>query len=158
MPPVTFIPGLKSGIRTASAERLRDIEAVTDAALSRLDERGLLETLLERVKKTLQADTAAVFRRALAFAGQAATDAQIERAVAFARFEELQRQEQDKGFREAPRPHAGGQFFRRGVAGGWRDELGTEQVARIEAAHAPTMQKLGYDLSAPNAAAAGEAA
>ena len=57
---MTFIPGLRSGIRTASAERLRDIEAVTDAALSRLDERALLETLLERVKKTLQADTAAV--------------------------------------------------------------------------------------------------
>ena len=57
---VTFIPGLRSGIRTASAERLRDIEAVADAALSRLDEQSLLETLLERVKKTLQADTAAV--------------------------------------------------------------------------------------------------
>lgn len=57
---MTFIPGLRSGIRTASAERLRDIEAVTDAALSRLDEHALLETLLERVKKTLQADTAAV--------------------------------------------------------------------------------------------------
>src|SRR5215469_9173874 len=42
------------------AERLRDIEAVTDAALSRLDEQALLETLLDRVKKTLQADTAAV--------------------------------------------------------------------------------------------------
>ncbi|MGH3250000.1 MAG: PP2C family protein-serine/threonine phosphatase [Trebonia sp.] len=39
---------------------MRDIEAVTDAALSRLDEHALLETLLERVKKTLQADTAAV--------------------------------------------------------------------------------------------------
>ena len=57
---MTFIPGLRSGTQTASAERLRDIEAVTDAALSRLDERALLETLLERVKKTLQADTAAV--------------------------------------------------------------------------------------------------
>jgi serine phosphatase RsbU (regulator of sigma subunit) len=33
---------------------------VTDAALSRLDEQALLETLLERVKKSLQADTAAV--------------------------------------------------------------------------------------------------
>ena len=57
---MTFIPGLRSGIRTASAERLRDIEAVTDAALSRMDERALLDALLERVKKTLQADTAAV--------------------------------------------------------------------------------------------------
>ncbi len=42
------------------ADRLRDIEAVTDAALSRLDEQTLLEALLERVKKVLQADTAAV--------------------------------------------------------------------------------------------------
>jgi len=42
------------------AERLRDIEAVTDTALSRLDEQALLDTLLDRVKKTLQADTAVV--------------------------------------------------------------------------------------------------
>ena len=47
-------------MRAGAADRLRDIEAVTDAALSRLDEQALLETLLERVKKTLQADTAAV--------------------------------------------------------------------------------------------------
>jgi sigma-B regulation protein RsbU (phosphoserine phosphatase) len=44
----------------ADADRLRDIEAVTDAALSRLDEQELLRTLLERVKKVLGADTAAV--------------------------------------------------------------------------------------------------
>ncbi|MGH3165808.1 MAG: PP2C family protein-serine/threonine phosphatase [Trebonia sp.] len=42
------------------ADRLRDIEAVTDAALSRLDEQELLRALLERVKKVLGADTAAV--------------------------------------------------------------------------------------------------
>lgn len=39
---------------------MRDIEAVTDAALSRLNEQELLRTLLERVKKVLAADTAAV--------------------------------------------------------------------------------------------------
>ena len=43
-----------------AAGRLRDIEAVTDAALSRLDEQSLLSALVERVKKVLQADTAAV--------------------------------------------------------------------------------------------------
>jgi sigma-B regulation protein RsbU (phosphoserine phosphatase) len=47
-------------MRAGAVDRLRDIEAVTDAALSRLDEQALLEALLERVKKTLQADTAAV--------------------------------------------------------------------------------------------------
>ena len=57
---MAFIPGRQSGARTTSADRLRDIEAVTDAALSRLDEQALLDALLERVKKTLQADTAVV--------------------------------------------------------------------------------------------------
>jgi sigma-B regulation protein RsbU (phosphoserine phosphatase) len=46
--------------RYVPADRLRDIEAVTDAALSRLDEQALLATLLERVKKVLGADTATV--------------------------------------------------------------------------------------------------
>jgi serine phosphatase RsbU (regulator of sigma subunit) len=43
-----------------AADRLRDIELVADAALSRLDEQALLNALLERVKTALQADTAAV--------------------------------------------------------------------------------------------------
>jgi phosphoserine phosphatase RsbU/P len=55
-----FMPGIRPGARAAAADRLRDIEAVTDAALSRLDEQALLDELLDRVKKTLQADTAAV--------------------------------------------------------------------------------------------------
>lgn len=108
----------------------------------------------------MQAHTEAVFRCALAFAGRQAEDEQIKRAIAFARFDELQRQEQEKGFREAPRPQTGGRFFRRGIAGAWRDELSPEQVAHIEAAHAPMMQKLGYDLSAEprTGTTAGEAA
>ena len=44
----------------AAAGRLRDVESLTDAALSRLDEQSLLKALLERVKNVLQADTAAV--------------------------------------------------------------------------------------------------
>ena len=43
-----------------AADRLRDIESLTDTALSRLDEQGLLNALVERVKKVLRADTAAV--------------------------------------------------------------------------------------------------
>ena len=57
---MAFTPGGRPGARAGAADRLRDIEAVTDAALSRLDEQALLETLLERVKRSLQADTAAV--------------------------------------------------------------------------------------------------
>jgi len=43
-----------------AADRLRDIESVTDAALSRLDEYALLNAVVERVKEVLRADTAAV--------------------------------------------------------------------------------------------------
>jgi sigma-B regulation protein RsbU (phosphoserine phosphatase) len=50
----------KPGAPGAPVGRLLEIEALADAALSRLDEQTLLETLLERVKKVLQADTAAV--------------------------------------------------------------------------------------------------
>jgi serine phosphatase RsbU (regulator of sigma subunit) len=44
----------------ARLSRLDDIEAVTDAALSRLDEQRLLDVLLERVRAVLEADTATV--------------------------------------------------------------------------------------------------
>jgi hypothetical protein len=39
--------------------RLRDIQSITDAALSRLDDHDLLAELLERTRAILQADTAA---------------------------------------------------------------------------------------------------
>ncbi|TVZ07172.1 GAF domain-containing protein [Trebonia kvetii] len=57
---MVYTSGPPEDARTTAADRLRDIEAVTDAALSRLDEQALLDTLLDRVKKTLQVDTAAV--------------------------------------------------------------------------------------------------
>jgi phosphoserine phosphatase RsbU/P len=42
------------------AEKLRDIQSITDAALSVLDPQALLDALVGRVKEALQADTAAV--------------------------------------------------------------------------------------------------
>ncbi|MGN6572161.1 MAG: sulfotransferase domain-containing protein [Pseudolabrys sp.] len=104
----------------------------------------------------MHADTAGTLRRALAFSGRGASDEQIARAVRFARFDELERQEDEKGFREAPVARPGGRFFRRGEAGAWRDELTTEQIERIEQAHAPMMRRLGYRLSSETAE--GEAA
>jgi putative methionine-R-sulfoxide reductase with GAF domain len=41
-------------------DRLRAIQSITDAALSRLDDRDLLAELLERIRDALQVDTAAV--------------------------------------------------------------------------------------------------
>jgi hypothetical protein len=94
-------------------------------------------------------DTVGTLSRALRFAERIATDDEIRRAVRLADFAQLKSQEQEKGFREAPRPHAGGNFFRRGEAGGWRHELTAEQVARIEGEHAPMMRRLEYELSSP---------
>ena len=45
---------------TPVEDRLRDIQSITDAALSRLDEHDLLTELLERIRNILQVDTAAV--------------------------------------------------------------------------------------------------
>jgi len=44
----------------AAEDRLRDIQSITDAALSRLDDRELLAELLDRTREILEADTAAV--------------------------------------------------------------------------------------------------
>ena len=101
----------------------------------------------------MRADAAGTLSRVLAFADRPATAEEIARAVAFADFAQLRRQEQEKGFREAPRPFTGGNFFRRGEAGAWRDELSAEQVAHIETAHAPMMRRLGYELAATAALA-----
>jgi hypothetical protein len=97
----------------------------------------------------MQADTIGTFRSALEFANHPASDDDIRRAVGYADFAELRRQETEKGFSERPR-RSDGLFFRRGEAGAWRDELTVEQVERIEAAHVPMMRRLGYELvSAP---------
>lgn len=95
----------------------------------------------------LQDDAGGVFRRALAFAHVDVTVEEAAKAACFADFEELKKQEAERGFREAPRVRPGGGFFRRGVSGAWRDELSPEQVARIEADHAAMMLRLGYELS-----------
>jgi phosphoserine phosphatase RsbU/P len=57
---VALPPAARPDAQGSLAGRLRDIEALADAALSRLDEQSLLETLLKRVKKVLHADTATV--------------------------------------------------------------------------------------------------
>jgi aryl sulfotransferase len=95
----------------------------------------------------MQTDAARELRRVLSFADRPAGEEEIARAVAFADFSQLCGQEREKGFREAPRPHKNGTFFRRGEVGAWHDELTPEQVARIEAGHAPMMLRLEYDLA-----------
>jgi hypothetical protein len=93
----------------------------------------------------LKADTAGRLTGAMAFAGCAVTDAEVRRAVRFADFGRLRQQEAEQGFREASR-RSKRPFFRLGETGAWRRVLTSSQVARIEAAHAPMMRRLGYEL------------
>ncbi len=58
--PVESARASAPGSRVALEERLRDIQSITDAALSRLDDQKLLTELLERTRAILHADTAAV--------------------------------------------------------------------------------------------------
>jgi aryl sulfotransferase len=90
----------------------------------------------------MRAEPVVAFAAALAFAGRTATAEEVERAVRHADFDELRRQENEKGFGE--RMSRAAPFFRSGQAGAWRQDLAPDQVARIEAAHAPMMERLGY--------------
>ena len=51
---------LHSTVLPEEADKLRDIQSITDAALSALGPQALLDVLVDRVKEALQADTAAV--------------------------------------------------------------------------------------------------
>ncbi|MEI9991732.1 MAG: sulfotransferase domain-containing protein [Rhizomicrobium sp.] len=94
--------------------------------------------------EALRADPMTHFSAALAFAERPAAADDIACAIRHADFSELQRQESEKGFAE--RQSRSAPFFRSGRVGGWQDVLSTEQVARIEEAHAPLMHRLGYSM------------
>jgi sulfotransferase family protein len=94
----------------------------------------------------LAADPAGELLRAMAFAGIDVSGEHAASAARAANFSALQAQEARWGFAERPpRVEA---FFRRGQVGGWRSELTAEQTLRIEAAHGPVMQRLGYEVTA----------
>jgi aryl sulfotransferase len=90
-------------------------------------------------------DTVGTLSSVLDFAGVVASADKINRAAQSCAFVLLRDEERRNGFAEAPRP--GIKFFRRGEAGGWRDELNPEQILRIETHHWRMMQRLGYGLS-----------
>jgi aryl sulfotransferase len=93
----------------------------------------------------LLTDTAGTLSGVLDFAGFAAPADKIDRAVKSCVFAVLREEEQRNGFAETQRP--GQEFFRRGEAGGWRNELSREQILRIETDHGRMMLRLGYELS-----------
>jgi hypothetical protein len=82
------------------------------------------------------------FGKAARFLGLDFTPDELSAAIEAVRFDRLRDAEETEGFRE--RMPGTARFFRRGVAGGWRDSLTPAQIARIETEHGPMMRKLGY--------------
>lgn len=82
------------------------------------------------------------FTRAARFAGLPDDPARVRKAVEFSDFKELQRQEQEHGFRE--RPSKAERFFREDGWGAWRREMTPEQAARVIREHRQVMQRFGY--------------
>lgn len=85
------------------------------------------------------ADTEAAFRGLFAFLKQPVDADKLATAMTLTSFNALQKQEREHGFRE--RPPAMKQFFARGTAGGWRDDLTPSQVGRIRSEFLPMLEK-----------------
>lgn len=81
------------------------------------------------------------FRGVLRFLGLSGYVPRVKRAIENASFRRLKAEEDEKGFVEASER---GTFFRQGKAGGWKDVLSPEQVARIEFDHGAVMRRMGY--------------
>lgn len=102
---------------------------------------GQRPPLLLRYEDML-ADPFTAFGQVLAYIGWSVEGATLAKAVAATRFERLQAAETQFGFDE--RPATAERFFRRGVAGGWRNSLTEAQAAQIEADHGEVMRDFGY--------------
>jgi hypothetical protein len=82
------------------------------------------------------------FSKAVKFIGLEANDDEIQRAIEFSDIKEMQKQESAKGFHE--KPMKASTFFRKGVAGGWRNELPQDLVKSICREHREMMVRFGY--------------
>lgn len=112
----------------------------SDHVASWVDRSGLDPVVIRY--EDMVADLAPILKRISQALGWHSGDAEITGAVNATRFELLREQEAKEGFIEMPptrRP-----FFRKGVAGGWRDTLTPAQSARIEQDHGPMMARFGY--------------
>ncbi|MDF1759395.1 MAG: sulfotransferase domain-containing protein [Coxiellaceae bacterium] len=98
-------------------------------------------TLVMRYEDML-ADSSHWFAKAVEFLELEYTQEQIDKALHHARFDELKKQEQAKGFAE--KPHGSKAFFRNGKSGDWQDRLTTEQIDKIIAQHHDVMAQYDY--------------
>lgn len=91
----------------------------------------------------MRRDPQKAFGNLMKFLGMPKDPPRLKRAIRHASFRELSRQEQQNSFVEA-RPDGSVPFFRKGKAGGWREELTQAQVDKLVDTHSELMRELGY--------------
>ena len=81
------------------------------------------------------------FRGVANFLGLNPPSERLQRAISHSSFEQLQSQENEKGFVERSQ-HS--RFFRSGRVGQWRDDLSEDQIKRLVSHHRDQMERFGY--------------
>lgn len=87
-------------------------------------------------------DPVKTFRAIAAHVALAPTDDQLERAIRLSSFDRLKKQQAE--FNVTGPKDGGNDFFRRGVTGGWRDQLSAGQAEKIVNDHRQQMARFGY--------------
>ncbi len=90
---------------------------------------GLIENPLE------------TFRGVAEFLGLDPPPGRLQRAISHSSFEQLQSQENEKGFVERSQYS---RFFRSGRVGQWREELSESQIKQVVSDHRDQMERFGY--------------
>ncbi|MFU1478869.1 sulfotransferase domain-containing protein [Roseovarius sp. C7] len=98
-------------------------------------------TLVLRYEDMLD-DPTAEFTKVLNHIGIPVDADRLARAIKFASFKELAKQEETGGFVE--KPAQAEKFFARGEKGQWQSELAPELVTKMRRAHKKTMKQYGY--------------
>ncbi|NJM14881.1 MAG: sulfotransferase domain-containing protein [Bacteroidales bacterium] len=87
-------------------------------------------------------DSLNTFGKSVNFVGLRYNLQQIKQAIGNSSFNNLKLQEEKEGFNEK-QPLAGS-FFRKGIAGDWKNALGKQQIDKIIKHHGEAMEKFGY--------------
>lgn len=88
------------------------------------------------------ANPSETFGKGLEFLDLKVSDSRLQAAIEATSFDKLQQQEAKFGFRE--KLSTEGQFFRKGIAGDWKNVLEPRQIEKIIQDHGEVMRQFGY--------------